>query len=59
MNIKNCSTLDDLYDNEDYYGGFIPKQKKQKETEVKPSKDKQKQDRSKLREAIKYSEVML
>ena len=51
MQYNLCNNLDELYDDENSYGGFVPMQKKQKETEVKPSKDKQKQDRSKLREA--------
>jgi len=51
MQYNLCTNLDELYDDENSYGGFVPMQKKQKETEVKPSKDKQKQDRSKLREA--------
>lgn len=53
MKIKLTQTndLDSLYDDEDSYGGFIPKQKKQKESEVNPRQDKLKQDRNKLREA--------
>ena len=51
MQYTLCNNLDELYDDENSYGGFVTMQKKQKETEVKPSKDKQKQDRSKLREA--------
>jgi len=51
MQYDLCNNLDELYDDENSYGGFVPMQKKQKEAEVKPSKDKQKQDRSKLREA--------
>ena len=61
MQYDLCNNLDELYDDENSYGGFVPMQKnrkKQKETEVKPSRDKYKQDWSKLREAIKYSEVM-
>ena len=51
MKLAQTNDLDSLYDDEDSYGGFIPKQKKQKESEVNPRQDKLKQDRSKLREA--------
>ena len=51
MQLTLCNNLNDLYDNEDSYGGFIPMPKKQKETEVKPVNDKNKKDRYKLREA--------
>jgi len=51
MKLAQTNDLDSLYDDEDSYGGFIPKQKKQKESEVNTRQDKLKQDRSKLREA--------
>ena len=51
MQYNLYNNLDEIYDDENSYGGFVPMQKKQKETEVKPSKDKYKQDWSKLREA--------
>ena len=51
MQYNLCNNLDELYDDEDSYGGFVPMQKKQKETEVKPVNNKDKKDRYKLREA--------
>ena len=51
MKLAQTNDLDSIYDDEDSYGGFIPKQKKQKESEVNTRQDKLKQDRSKLREA--------
>ena len=43
--------FDNLYEDENSYGGYIPNQKKSKEKDGIKQKDKIKQDRNKLREA--------
>ena len=43
--------FDNMYEDENSYGGYIPNQKKSKEKDGIKQKDKIKQDRNKLREA--------
>jgi len=51
MKLMQTADLDSLYDEDDCYGGFVPKQKKQVESDIRPIRDNKQQDRSKLREA--------
>lgn len=50
MNFKQ-EDLDNMYEDEDCYGGYIHNQKKSKDKDVIKQRDKSKQDRNKLREA--------